>query len=167
MNAPAFTRILVGWDGSPGAADSLAAACRLAGSTGEVRALAVVPSYAHVEVAEEREAAVAESRAPLAQRYEHIVATMPPAQDRRVCLEFLEGEQVANVLMTYSLQHGYDLVVLGLHGNEGEIHHNIGHVAKHVVKAGCCPVLLMPTASVPWPREPLRTGVRRLLHPFS
>jgi nucleotide-binding universal stress UspA family protein len=167
MNAPSFTRILVGWDGSPGAADSLAAACRLAGGTGEVLALAVVPSYAHVEAAEEREEAVAESRVPLARRYEQVVATVPPAQGRRVSLKFLEGEQVAEVLLTYSLEHGYDLLVVGLHGNEGEIHHKVGHVTSHVVKAGCCPVLLMPTESVPRPREPSRTGVRRLLRPFS
>lgn len=168
MSAPPFTRILVGWDGSAGAADSLVAACRLAGGTGEVLALAVVPSYTHVEDAEEREEAVAQSKVPLVRRYDRVMATVSPAPDRRVSLEFVEAEQVADTLLAYALKHCYDLVVLGLHGNEGEIHRKLGHVASHVVKAGCCPVLLMPTeTSVPRPREPARTGMRRLLHPFS
>lgn len=104
---------------------------------------------------------------PLQRRYEQIRATLPPTQ--RVALEFLEDDQVAEALLSYSLQRGYDLLVLGLHGNEGEIHHKLGHVASHVVKAGCCPVLLMPTeASAPRPRKPSRTGVRRnLLRPFG
>jgi nucleotide-binding universal stress UspA family protein len=166
MNAPPFTRILVGWDGSPGAADSLVAACRLAGGTGEVLALAVVPSYAHVEDAEERDEAVTETTAPLARRYDQVMARVPPTPGGRVSLEFLEAEQVAESLLAYSLKHGYDLVVLGLHGNEGEIHHKLGHVASHVVKAGCCPVLLMPTeTNVPRPREPSRASVRRRLLP--
>jgi hypothetical protein len=83
-----------------------------------------------------------------------------------VSLEFLEGDQVAEALLSYSLQHGYELLVLGLHGNEGEIHRKLGHVASHVVKAGCCPVLLIPTgASAARPRELTRTSGRRgLLH---
>lgn len=164
MNTRNFTRILVGWDGSPGAADSLAAACRLATGSSEVLALAVVPSYAQVEAAEERDEAVAEIKVPLQRRYEQVKATLPATP--RVSLEFLEGDQVAEALLDYSLQHGYELLVLGLHGNEGEIHRKLGHVASHVVKAGCCPVLLMPTeASASRPRELARTGVRRsLLH---
>lgn len=164
MNTRNFTRILVGWDGSPGAADSLAAAGRLAAGPSEVLALAVVPSYAQVEAAEERAEAVTAIKVPLQRRYERVKATLPSAA--RVSLKFIEGDQVAEALLSYSLQHGYELLVLGLHGNEGEIHHKLGHVASHVVKAGCCPVLLIPTeASASRPREPSRTGVRRsLLH---
>lgn len=168
MSGPPFTRILVGWDGSPGAADSLVAACRLAGGTGEVLALAVVPSYAHVEDAQERDDAVAERKVPLVRRYDQVMATMPPAPGQQVSLEFIEDERIAEALVSHALEHGYDLVMLGLHGNEGEIHRKLGHVASHVVKAGCCPVLLMPTeTSVPRPRQPARSGMRRLLHPFS
>lgn len=164
MNTSHFTRILVGWDGSPGAVDSLAVACRLAGDGSEVLALAVVPSYAQVEAAEERDAAVNEIKIPLQRRYEQVTATLPPAP--RVSLKFLEDDQIAEALLSYSLQHGYDLLVLGLHGNEGEIHRKLGHVASYVIKAGCCPVLLMPTdASASRLRELTRTGVRRsLLH---
>ena len=83
-------------------------------------------------------------------------------------LEFLEAEHVAESLLASSLNHGYDLVVLGLHGNEGEIHHKLGHVANHVVKAGCCPALLMPTeTSGPRPRDPARNRNAVLLHPFT
>lgn len=168
MSAPAFTRILVGWDGSPGAVDSLVAACRLASDAGEVRALAVVPSYAYVEDAQERDEAIAERKVPLVRRYDQVIAQLPPAPGRRVSLEFVEDAQIAETLLAYALKHCYGLVVLGLHGNEGEIHRKLGHVASHVVKAGCCPVLLMPTeTSVPRPRKPARTGMRRLLHPFS
>jgi nucleotide-binding universal stress UspA family protein len=168
MSAPPFPRILVGWDGSQGAVESLVAACRLAGDAGEVLALAVVPSYAHVEDAQERDEEIAEHKVPLVRRYDQTMARMLPAADRRVSLEFVEAEHIAEALLSRALKHCYDLVVLGLHGNEGEIHRKLGHVASHVVKAGCCPVLLMPgETSVPRPREPARTGMRRLLHPFS
>ncbi len=85
MNSPAFTRVLVGWDGSPGATRSLAAACRLATDASEVLALAVVPSYAHVEATEDRDEAVAEIKVPLQRRYEQVRATLPPTP--RVSLE--------------------------------------------------------------------------------
>lgn len=161
-SAPAFTRILVGWDGSAGAAESLLAACRLAGGTGEVLALAVVPSYAHVEAAEDRDRALTERRAPLARRYEQVLASLPRVPGQRVSLRFLEDDQVAEALLSYALRHGYDLMVLGLHGNEGEIHHRVGHVASHVVKAGCCPVMLMPgEIGVPRTRESTEAGGRR------
>ena len=144
MHASMFSRIVVGWDGSRGAADSLTAACHLAGPEGEVLALAVVPSFDHVEAAEERTRAVAESREPLERLFDQALAGLPMPSPR-VRLRFTEGERVADALLRCSVEQGYDLVVLGLHGNEGEVHHRLGHVASHVVKAGRCPVLLMPS----------------------
>lgn len=169
MDTRSFNRILVGWDGSQGAADSLYAACRMAGNNGEVLALAIIPTYSHVEADEERERAVTQLQEPLTRRYEQVLAKLASTEDIRVALKLLEGDSVAETLLSYSIAHSYDLVVLGLHGNEGEIHHKLGHVANHVVKSGCCPVLLMPSESATSASgEFPSTGVRRsLLHPFG
>jgi nucleotide-binding universal stress UspA family protein len=143
MGIPDFTHVLVGWDGSSCAVESLTSACRIAGD-GDVRALAVIPTWEHVEDAQEREEAVAEVTAPLTRRYEEAAAHLRDHAGRRLSLEFVPGDDEAEALLAYALAHHYDLVVLGLHGNEGEIHRKIGHVASRVVKASRCPVLLVP-----------------------
>jgi nucleotide-binding universal stress UspA family protein len=167
MHASRFSRIVVGWDGSRGAVDGLTAAAHLAGLGGEVLALAIVPSFAHVEAAEERTQAIAESRKPLEQLFDQALTGLPMPSPR-VHLQFTEGERIAEALLRCSVEQGYDLVVLGLHGNEGEVHHKLGHVAGHVVKAGCCPILLMPSDThQPGAREPWSAIGHALRHPFG
>lgn len=165
MSGADFSRILVGWDGSPCAVESLLSAGHLSGDR-EVLALAVIPSFATVEDAQQRDEMVAEVKAPLVERFEQVAPTV--ATSKRVSLEFETGEDEAAALLDHALRHDYGLVVLGLHGNEGEFHRRIGHVASHMVKAGCCPVLLVPepgASSHPPPRHgALREALR---HPFA
>lgn len=172
MTAPAFSRVLVGWDGSESAARGFAAACRIAPEDGEVLALAVVSSYGHLETDDERDLAIAKSRDPLTRCYEEVVATMPDRGPRRLSLEFLESDHAAESLVGYANEHAFDLIVLGLHGNEGELHHKVGHVAAHVVKTGRCPLLLLPkegASTIARPVESSRLGgiKESLLHPFA
>lgn len=145
MGIPDFTHVLVGWDGSSCAVECLASACRSAGA-GDVLALAVIPSWEHVEDARERDEAVAEARASLSRRYDEAAAHLTVPAGRRLSLEFVPGDDEAEALLAYALAHRDGLVVLGVHGNEGELHRKIGHVANPVVKAGRCPVLLVPEA---------------------
>ncbi len=158
MSIPDFTHVLVGWDGSSCAAECLASACRIAGA-GDVLALAVIPSWEHVEDAREREVAVAEAMASLTHRYEEATAHLTVPAGRRLSLEFVPGDDEAEALLARAMAHHYDLVVLGVHGNEGEFHRRIGHVANRVVKAGRCPVLLVPEPDAPAHRQAAHVGV--------
>lgn len=162
MGIPDFTRVLVGWDGSSCAVECLSAACRIAGG-GDVLALAVIPSWEHVENAREREEAIAEAKAPLTHRYEEAAARLTVPAGRRLSLEFVTGDDEAEALLAYALAHHYDLVVLGVHGNEGELHRKIGHVATRVVKAGRCPILLVPEPDVTADRQATHVGVGEAL----
>jgi nucleotide-binding universal stress UspA family protein len=43
----------------------------------------------------------------------------------------------------YAAEHGFDLLVLGRHGDGGVLHHRLGHVAEAAARAGKLPVLLL------------------------
>lgn len=161
-----FTRVLVGWDGSTGAAAALRLGLRLtAVDGGRVTAVAVVPSYAHVEDAEERDQAEAEVRATVRDPYEAVLAEQELHTGQQAALEFIEADDVARVLDEYARTHLLDLVVVGLHGREGLLHPRMGHIASHAVQMSHCPVLVVPEPG----REAVvapTTPASALFHPF-
>lgn len=172
MTAPVFTRILVGWDGSPGATAGLTSALRLtAADGGRVTALAVVPGFAHVEDAEERAQAVEDVRTPLRAEFDAVIARTDLVAGQQVSLEFAEAADVARALDQYAANHPIGLVVVGLHGREGLLHPKMGHVASHAVRVSRCPVLVVPEPGgpVPYPGAGDQEHGSRLgsfFHPF-
>jgi len=135
-----FARILVGFDGSASAAHALHVACRLAadGGPGDVVALAVVPA-SRAETAGDRQRAADATRADLERRYAEALAgvTVTTAQ-----LRLVEGSRAAETIATYAEDHGFDLVVLGRHGNEGTLHPHVGHIAETLVRNERLAILL-------------------------
>jgi nucleotide-binding universal stress UspA family protein len=161
-----FTNILVGWDGSPGAAAGLRIAVELSASNfGRIVALAAVPSHAHVEDAEERQLAIEEERRPLRAAFEAIIEGSPLATGQQATLEFVEAGDVAGAFDAYEASHRIDLVVVGVHGQEGLLHPRMGHVASEVVQLSRCPVLLVPDADHP-PTDVRGSHRSALFHPF-
>lgn len=75
-----------------------------------------------------------------------MLAGLPRHPDQQVSLRFVEDEHVAEALDHYAAEQLVDLLVVGLHGREGVVHPKMGHIANHVVKASCCPVLVVPDA---------------------
>ena len=47
----------------------------------------------------------------------------------------------AKQIVTYAVEHGVDLIVMGTHGRRGVTHLLLGSVAEHVVRTAPCPVL--------------------------
>lgn len=171
MLAPVFTRVLVGWDGSAGATVGLQLGCRLtAFPGGALTAVAVVPSFAHVEDATEREQAIAGVRAPLRAAYESAIAGADLNVEQYVSLEFVEEVDVARALDRYAATHPIGLVIVGLHGQEGLLHPRMGHIANRAVRIGRCPVLVVPepgrSAAYPADDESARAKGLGLFHPF-
>lgn len=166
MRTP-FTRILVGWDGSTGAAKGLELALRLSAcETGRVTAVAVVSSFTHVEDAAERAHATEQLRAPLREAFDGILAGIALVPGQRATLEFVIAPDVGQAFDTYTAAHPVELVVVGLHGREGLLHTKMGHVASHAVQISRCPVLVVPGAEH-WVEEPAQESrLSSLFHPF-
>jgi nucleotide-binding universal stress UspA family protein len=165
-----FTKILVAWDGSAGAARGLELALQLSAcDTGRVTAVAVVPGFAHVEDASVRERAVEDMRAPLREAFDAIVAGARTAAGQRASLCFVEGADPGRAVERYSEAHPVDLLIVGLHGREGLLHPRMGHVASHAVQASGCPVLVVPEpdgAAVHSQRAAHDSRIASLFHPF-
>lgn len=165
MHTP-FPNVLVGWDGSPGAAAGLRYALELSAcESGRVVALAALGTHAHVEDADERQAAIDEERRPLRAAFQAIIDASSLAGGQQASLEFVEAGDVAAAFGAYESSHRIDLVVVGVHGQEGLLHPRMGHVASEVVQLSRCPVLLVPDADHP---PAAVRGSRRtsFFHPF-
>ncbi len=143
-----FRRLLVGWDASRDAAAALQAAVAIAGE-GHVVALAVLPPAGHAETASERaaneKAAGERVRAP----FDRLHAELAAPAGARVSLQLAQDRHVARVLCGYAAEHGFDLLVLGRHGEGGVAGGKLGRVADAAVRSATIPVLLM---SAPWAR---------------
>lgn len=145
MTSPMFTRILLGWDGSAGAEAGLRVACQLTGIDGGVLvALAVVPGFDHIEELPARHRADEQARSPLQSAFDAAMESIVLTDGQNVSLEFIEAVDVAKALDGYADLHALDLVVVGLHGQDGLLHPRMGHVAAHAVRAGRWPVLVVP-----------------------
>ncbi|MGH3098749.1 MAG: universal stress protein [Streptosporangiales bacterium] len=142
MHAAAFHRVLVGWDASPGAEAALDAALRLAGPSGRVVALAVLPATPHVETDGERESALAAARHRVEDRFDEQRAGLGRLETE-LRLDVLESQDQAAALREYAGRHGFDLVVVGRHGEGGILHPKLGHVSTAVVQSGPMPVLVV------------------------
>jgi len=134
-----FRRVLVAWDGSPDSVAALTAAAALVGGgAGHVVALTVLPERAHVEG----------SQAPgeadrLRQNFARARAALQATSRARIDLHTEAGRQVARSLCGYATEHGFDLLVLGRHGDGGLLHPRLGRVAEEAAKASEVPVLLV------------------------
>jgi nucleotide-binding universal stress UspA family protein len=139
-----FRQVLVGWDGSPGSVAALRAAASIVGNgPGRVIALAVLPRVAHLEEEPDQAGADATSGGHARHTFEvtrtSIAATLPA----RISLHTEEGRDAARALCDHANEHGFDLLVLGRHGDGGVLHSKLGHVAEATARASRIPVLLV------------------------
>jgi nucleotide-binding universal stress UspA family protein len=168
MSEQVFRHVLVGWDGSAGAAAGLRLGLRLtAVGEGRLVALNVVPSYAHLEDADSRRRAEDEVRAQADEPYQAVLERHPLHPGQSVELKFVEAHDVVGVLDEYAATHLLDLVIVGLHGRDSMLHPRMGHIASHAVRSMRCPVLVVPDHdSVAAPRPATASKVSGLFHPF-
>ncbi len=142
VHGRAFRRILVGFDGSKEAQEALRTAIALGEEIdGEVRTLLVVRPPAHVETPEELASAAAAERDNLSRGLTDVV---PPgrwsaALDTRVVF----ADEPARALAEHAEQHGFDIVVVGMHGREHTTRRGIGHSVEGLLRSHPCPVLVV------------------------
>jgi nucleotide-binding universal stress UspA family protein len=68
------------------------------------------------------------------------VAAGSPA---RISLHTARSRHVARSICDYATEHGFDLLVLGRHGDGGLLHPRLGHIAEAAARAATVPVLLI------------------------
>jgi nucleotide-binding universal stress UspA family protein len=142
MTAGPFRRVLVGWDASADAAEALcAAAAIVGGEAGRVVALTVVPAAAEAEAADEQESERAAIRRRVEERFERMRG--PQAPGVRISLHIVEGREVGRTVCAYAAEHGFDLLVLGRHGDGGGLRARLGRVAETAARGSAVPVLLL------------------------
>jgi len=139
-----FRRVLVGWDSSAGAAAALQTAVSMTeGGTSHVVALAVLDGAPHGETSEDRALDLAERRRRTETLFGLARDSVPPEARARVSLQIVENGDPARAICDYAAEHGFDLLVLGRHGDGGIVHRRLGHVAETAAKSGRLPVLLL------------------------
>jgi nucleotide-binding universal stress UspA family protein len=142
VTAGPFRRVLVGWDASADAVEALrAAAAIVRGDAGHVVALTVVPAAPGAEVADEQESERATIRRQAEERFERMRGSA--AAGVRMSLHIVEDQQVGRAVCGYAAEHGFDLLVLGRHGDGGALHPRLGRVAKAAAQGCVVPVLLL------------------------
>ena len=138
-----FRRVLVAWDGSPDSVAALTAAAALVSSgAGHVVALTVLSEPAHVEGGSQADAEPGEADR-VRQDFARVRAALQATSRARIDLRTAAGRQVARSLCGYATEHGFDLLVLGRHGDGGLLHPRLGRVAAEAAKASEVPVLLV------------------------
>jgi nucleotide-binding universal stress UspA family protein len=142
MSRP-FRRVLVAWDGSADSVTALRTAAAIVGtSQGHVVALSVL-SGNHPETTNDETGAPPGQIRSLATTFETTRASIAKTLPVRMDLHTAESRHVAGSVCGYAAEHGFDLLVIGRHGDGGLIHPKLGHIAEAAARSCKIPVLLV------------------------
>ena len=144
MTAGPFRRVLVGWDASAAAAKALSAAASIVGRDGgHVVALAVVPVAPTTEAAEDHDSERAAIRRRAEEDFRQARQAVASCRGVRISLEIVEDKHAARAVCDYAAEHGFDLLVLGRHGDGVALRPRLGRVAEAAARTTSIPVLLV------------------------
>ena len=143
-SAGPFRRALVAWDGSADAVAALRAATAIVGGrSGHVVALSVLPAHPPAEARDDRASGAPSQVHRMKTTFEATRATLAKTSSVRIDLHTAEGRQVAGSICDYAADHGFDLLVIGRHGDGGLMHPKLGHIAESAARSCRIPVLLI------------------------
>ena len=132
-----FRRLLVGYDGSHDAQRALRAATGLVrGFDGEVHVLVALRRPAHTETPAELARAADAERARLTRGLAEVGGTGLP-------LHVVDGDDPAAALAEHAERHGFDLIVVGTHGNDSATHRGVGRCPEALIRHHPCPILVV------------------------
>ena len=139
-----FRRVLVAWDGSAHSVAALRTAAAIVGDRpGHVVALAIVQASVQSEAWLDHAGEEPEGTRWVREGFARARDSIPASTRARIDLHVEEGRHAARSLCAYATEHGFDLLVLGRHGDGGVLHPRFGHVAKAAAMASPVPVLLV------------------------
>jgi nucleotide-binding universal stress UspA family protein len=148
MTAGPFCRVLVGWDGSPDAAEALgtgaAIAALAAHATGHVVALSVVSRRPHGEAGDD-DAGQPGIRSGAEEIFARLRRDDRPAGSIRMSAQVVADDEsrAGSIICSYAAEHGFDLLVLGRHGQGGRTRARLGRVAETAARSSPVPLLLL------------------------
>jgi nucleotide-binding universal stress UspA family protein len=139
--------LLVCFDGSPESKEAVELALDLGKALGaELTIFSVLADISHLETAEARRAAEYAA-------HERLDAHLGGFKQRagaigvRVSEASVVGGDPAEAIAGYAAEHGFDLVVIGSHGQERITHGGLGRVVERLLRDPKCPVLVAPERS--------------------
>jgi nucleotide-binding universal stress UspA family protein len=144
-SAGPFRRILVGFDGSADAAEALRVAVALADSDhAHVVALTVIRRGFGAEGDRNEDAAGSAAR----ERAEALLGDLRrtrPDDGARVSAQvvFSDRDDLGHTVTGYAAEHGFDVLVIGRHGDGTRRRSRLGRVADTAVQGCAVPVLLL------------------------
>jgi len=139
-----FRRVLVAWDGSADSAAALrTAAAIVGGGPGHVVALSVLAAGPHREAANNQPAGQSAEARRMETAFDATRESVARTSPVRISLHTAQGRQVAGSVCEYAAEHGFDLLVIGRHGEGGLIHPRLGHIAESAARSCTIPVLLV------------------------
>jgi nucleotide-binding universal stress UspA family protein len=140
-----FRRVLVAWDASPDAIAALKTAAALVGegSGGHVVALSAQSAPPSLEADREPAEQVPASVRYLTDAFQAAKFSIAETSQVRVDLHTAHHRHAAAAICEYAFEHGFDLLVLGRHGDGGLRRARLGHVAEVAARNCKVPVLLV------------------------
>lgn len=140
-----FRRVLVGFDGSPDSAEALGVALTVAARDGgHVVALCVVPRVLPAE-SDDQDG----QSSGLRGHAEALLADLVRVQHTdlpvrtSVAVVYSDHDSPGHIVTEYAEQHGFDILVLGRHGDGARRKTRLGRVADQAAQACSVPVLLL------------------------
>jgi len=141
-----FRRVLVGFDGSPDAAEALWVGASVAATAGggKIAVLCVLPRALPPEGKSEGTHGgllLAQAEALL----DELASNARPGILVRTSVDvaYSDGDGPGNVVTLYAQEQKFDVLVLGRHGSGSRGKSSLGRVADHAVRACSVPLLLV------------------------
>lgn len=144
--AAAFRRVLVGFDGSPDSCEALRAATAIAGRDGgHVVALSVLRHAPGHEGNGEPDSESGDLRKLAEACFEQLRRGSHLADGVRLSIQivFSDRENAGRVVSGYAAEHGFDMLVVGRHGDGLRPRSRLGRVADVAAHTCSVPVLLL------------------------
>ncbi len=141
-----YQRLLIPLDGSELAEQALAQVDHVAAVDARITLLQVVHPPLPViaaEMAVPLPTVSSEELRQEAEAYLQTIAARLRERVRDVHTAVVEGDAVAETIVHYAREHGYDLILMSTHGRGGLSRLVFGSVAEAVVRHAPCPVLVV------------------------
>lgn len=144
MGGP-FRRVLVGWDGSPDSVEALRVAAEIVGRDGgHVVAIAVLRQEPVPETDDEGDGGTPAIARLAEARFEQL-RQKPSTGTVRLSAHVLVDSRSGpgHAVCEYAAEHGFDLLILGRHGESGGRRSRLGRVADEAAQCSRVPLLLL------------------------
>jgi nucleotide-binding universal stress UspA family protein len=136
--------VLVAWDGSADSVVALRTAAAIVGhGSGHVVALAVLTAPVHQEAANDGQAETSGQAHRVQAAFDVARESVTKSHPAKVTLHTVQARHAQGPVCDYAVEHGFDLLVVGRHGDGGLVHPKLGHVAETAAKTCKIPVLLV------------------------